>query len=143
MYVRKAWQSLMIPVNAWPFVASQVAEQSVTIKCMLEDTGADAPVPLLNVNSKILAKVVEYCKQHAPTEGVDNAKAEELKTWDTEFVKVDQSTLFELILVRVGWLRWLCGCIRKTRERVVSFVGCQQHRHAHTGCQLSQHQRPA
>lgn len=81
---------------------TQVAEQSVTIKCMLEDTGADAPVPLLNVNSKILAKVVEYCKQHAPAEGVDNARTEELKTWDAEFVKVDQSTLFELILVRWG-----------------------------------------
>ena len=29
------------------------------------------------------------------------AKTEdEIKTWDTDFVKVDQSTLFELILVR-------------------------------------------
>lgn len=67
---------------------------------MLEDTGTENPVPLLNVNGKILAKVVEYCKQHAQGEGIDNQKTEELKTWDTEFVKVDQSTLFELILVR-------------------------------------------
>lgn len=83
-------------------LGAQVAEQSVTIRCMLEDTGTDNPVPLLNVNGKILAKVVEYCKQHAQVDGIDNQKSEELKTWDTDFVKVDQSTLFELILVRRG-----------------------------------------
>jgi S-phase kinase-associated protein 1 len=53
--------------------------------------------------------VIEYCKYHVeagPKEGSDKpAKTEEeVKTWDTEFVKVDQGTLFELILVRL--LQW-------------------------------------
>ncbi|KAG2254423.1 hypothetical protein Bca52824_084559 [Brassica carinata] len=54
----------------------------------------------------ILAKVIEYCKKHvdaaaAKTEGaVDGAASsdDDLKAWDTEFMKIDQATLFELIL---------------------------------------------
>lgn len=69
----------------------------------LSDTGLDAPIPLPNVSSKILAKVIEYCKYHvdAETKAEDKPSKteEETKTWDTDFVKVDQSTLFELILV--------------------------------------------
>lgn len=69
------------------------------------DTGEDAPVPLPNVSSKILAKVIEYCKYHddAAKTGEDGqpaVKEEEAKAWDAEFVKVDQGTLFELILAR-------------------------------------------
>ncbi len=67
------------------------------------DTGLDAPIPLPNVSSKILAKVIEYCKYHVDAEKKAEDKPskteEEIKTWDTDFVKVDQSTLFELILV--------------------------------------------
>ena len=83
-------------------VEKEVADKSQMIRNMIEDTGTDNPIPLPNVTSKILAKVIEYCKYH-----VDSAKAEgdkpavsddEKKTWDTEFVKVDQATLFELIL---------------------------------------------
>ena len=69
------------------------------------DTGMDQEVPLPNVSSKILAKVIEYCKYHVDADktGEDGAtavKEEDSKAWDTEFVKVDQGTLFELILVR-------------------------------------------
>jgi hypothetical protein len=65
----------------------------------------DAPVPLPNVSSKILAKVIEYCKYHVDADktgddGAPAVKEEDAKAWDTEFVKVDQGTLFELILVR-------------------------------------------
>jgi S-phase kinase-associated protein 1 len=65
----------------------------------------EAAVPLPNVSSKILAKVIEYCKYHvdADAAGADGApavKEEDAKAWDTDFVKVDQGTLFELILVR-------------------------------------------
>ena len=39
------------------------------------------------------------------------AKSEdEFKTWDAEFVKVDQAQLFELILVRAGLGK--AGCLR-------------------------------
>lgn len=83
-------------------VEEAVAFESQAVKNMIEDTGIDAPIPLPNVSSKILAKVIEYCKYH-----VDNQKAsedkpatpeDEIKAWDLDFVKVDQATLFDLIL---------------------------------------------
>lgn len=48
--------------------------------------------------------MIEYCNYHVESrkQGEDQKPArneEEVKTWDTEFVKVDQGTLFELILV--------------------------------------------
>ncbi|KAL3144157.1 SKP1-like protein 1A [Trebouxia sp. C0010 RCD-2024] len=83
-------------------VEEDVAFQSLTVKNMSEDTGLDAPIPLPNVSSKILAKVIEYCKYHVDAEQKADDKPskteEEIKTWDLDFVKVDQSTLFELIL---------------------------------------------
>jgi hypothetical protein len=82
--------------------------ESQTIKHMIEDDCADNEIPLPNVTSKILAKVIEYCKKHveAVSDKEKNVtgvteKDESLKSWDTEFVKVDQNTLFDLILVRV------------------------------------------
>jgi S-phase kinase-associated protein 1 len=89
-------------------VDEAVAVESQTIKHMIEDDCADNEIPLPNVTSKILAKVIEYCKKHVEA-GSDKEKNvagvtekdESLKSWDTEFVKVDQNTLFDLILVRV------------------------------------------
>lgn len=70
--------------------------------------GEGEDVPLPNVSAKILAKVIEYCQEHVKNAATKEAtkddaakttKAEdEIKAWDTEFCKVDQSTLFELIL---------------------------------------------
>ena len=39
----------------------------------------------------------------APPAGKPAKSEDEVKTWDTEFCKVDQGTLFELILVRTGY----------------------------------------
>ncbi|EEH51970.1 uncharacterized protein MICPUCDRAFT_36525 [Micromonas pusilla CCMP1545] len=78
-------------------VDQEVAFESETIKNMIEDTGVDAPIPLPNVSSKILAKVIEYCKYHVGGKKSETSEDEQ-KTFDSEFVKVDQATLFELIL---------------------------------------------
>ncbi|GMP44652.1 hypothetical protein CsSME_00013490 [Camellia sinensis var. sinensis] len=78
-----------------------VALESQTIKHMIEDDCADNGIPLPNVTSKILSKVIEYCKKHVETpKSEDRATGveDELKTFDIEFVKVDQGTLFDLIL---------------------------------------------
>ncbi|GKA62348.1 SKP1-like protein 1B, partial [Tanacetum coccineum] len=76
-----------------------VALQSETIKHMIEGDCANPTIPLPNVTSKILTKVIEYCKKHveAPN-SEDKVAEEELKSFDAEFVKVDQGTLFDLIL---------------------------------------------
>ncbi|XP_057965502.1 SKP1-like protein 1A [Malania oleifera] len=66
---------------------------------MLEDNCANNGIPLPNVTSKILAKVIEYCKKRVEaTKTDDQSTNEELKSWDTDFVKVYQTTIFNLIL---------------------------------------------
>ena len=81
-------------------VEEAVALESQTIKHMIEDDCADSGIPLPNVTSKILAKVIEYCKKHVESaKSEDRTNEEDLKSWDAEFVKVDQATLFDLILV--------------------------------------------
>ncbi|KAF7847276.1 hypothetical protein BT93_L3130 [Corymbia citriodora subsp. variegata] len=81
-------------------VDEAVAVESQTIKHMIEDDCADSGIPLPNVNSRILAKVIEYCKKHVESAKSDDRTTEDdLKAWDAEFVKVDQATLFDLILV--------------------------------------------
>ncbi|KAI4327770.1 hypothetical protein L6164_020194 [Bauhinia variegata] len=80
-------------------VDEAVALESQTIKHMIEDDCADSGIPLPNVTSKILAKVIEYCKKHVEASNPEEKSSEEdLKAWDVEFVRVDQATLFDLIL---------------------------------------------
>ncbi|KAL3624228.1 SKP1-like protein 4 [Castilleja foliolosa] len=83
---------------------------SQTIKHMIEDGCADNIIPLPNVTGIILSKVIEYCKRHvddcapASAYNTDDEPSStlisdaELKAFDAEFIKVDQPTLFDLIL---------------------------------------------
>jgi len=73
---------------------------SQTIKHMIEDDCADTGIPLPNVTSGILSKVIEYCKKHAESVGDldDHAANDELKSFDTQFVNVEQGVLFDIIL---------------------------------------------
>ncbi|KAG5551512.1 hypothetical protein RHGRI_009808 [Rhododendron griersonianum] len=78
-----------------------VALQSQTIKHMIEDDCADTGIPLPNVTSGVLSKVIEYCKKHAESPGPnddDRAGNDALKTFDAKFIDVDQGLLFDLIL---------------------------------------------
>lgn len=85
-----------------------VAKQSMIIKTMLEDLGMDdkdddQPVPLPNVEGRILRKVLEWCTRHKdekfPADDTDcEVRSNELEEWDQKFVMVDQGTLFEIIL---------------------------------------------
>ncbi|XP_057950985.1 SKP1-like protein 1B [Malania oleifera] len=76
-----------------------VALESQTIKHMLEDDCANNGIPLPTVTSKILAKVIEYCKKHIESPKNDDQNAnDKLKSLDTNFVNVDQTILFDLIL---------------------------------------------
>jgi len=85
-----------------------IAKQSVTIRTMLEDLGmeedCDEAVPLPNVNAAILKKVIEWAEHHKndpPTAEEDENKekrTDDISSWDSTFLQVDQGTLFELIL---------------------------------------------
>jgi len=86
----------------------EVIQCSQTIKTMLEDLGFeegdDEVIPLPNVNSTILNKVVQWATHHKddppPLEDDENKekRTDDISSWDAEFLKVEQSTLFELIL---------------------------------------------
>ncbi|KAK1554959.1 hypothetical protein Q3G72_019641 [Acer saccharum] len=69
-------------------VDEAVVLQSQTINDMIE-----VGIPLPSVSSKILSKVIEYCKKHG-----ESPKSDDLKAWDSEFIKVDLDTLYDLIL---------------------------------------------
>ena len=85
-----------------------IAKQSVTIKTMLEDLGMDEEdeeeVPLPNGNAATLKKVIQWASYHKDDpplpEDDDNKekRTDDISSWDTDFLKVDQGTLFELIL---------------------------------------------
>lgn len=76
-----------------------IAIMSLTIKYLIEDDYAESAIPLLNVISKIFAKVIEYRNRSGATANGDVAAKDELKTFDADFVKVDESMLFELVKV--------------------------------------------
>merc|ERR1712183_809528 len=79
----------------------EIARQSITIKTMLEDLG---PCPLPNVNATILKKVIQWATHHksdpSPPEDDENKerRTDDISAWDSEFLKLDQGILFELIL---------------------------------------------
>ena len=75
-------------------VEAKAAFRSITIKNMIDDTGFQIHVPVPMVDSSTLAKVIEYLKYHqrAEDEGLDD------QLWDVNYVKVDDETLFNLIL---------------------------------------------
>ncbi|MQM04121.1 hypothetical protein Taro_036911 [Colocasia esculenta] len=85
-------------------VEEAVAMESQTIRNLIEDECTADAIPLPNVAGRILAKVIEFCKKHVESaakkgdESADRVVDDELKTWDADFVKVDQATLFDLIL---------------------------------------------
>ena len=70
------------------------------------DEDDDEPISLPNVNSAILRKVIKWCTYHKddppPPEDDENRekRTDDLCGYDLDFLKVDQGTLFELILVR-------------------------------------------
>jgi S-phase kinase-associated protein 1 len=81
------------------------------------DTGTEDTIPLPNVPGNILTKVIDYSRYHverkkgaaaatnaagggaAAAAGAEAQRGEDdARAWDAEFVKVDQATLFDLIL---------------------------------------------
>ncbi|KAG4076333.1 hypothetical protein HA402_005776 [Bradysia odoriphaga] len=88
---------------------SAIAKCSDTIKRMLEDCGIEEEentlIPVPNVRADILRKVLEFADHHKDDkEPVDddennaNTQADEIPQWDENFLKVDQGTLFELVM---------------------------------------------
>ena len=94
-------------------VDKDVLSMSTTVTNFLEDGLDDDDengfIPLPNVSGKMMPMIIEYCKFHHNYEKVKSEHAignkdeilhteADVKAWDDNFVKVDQSTLFDLIL---------------------------------------------
>ncbi|PSS11321.1 SKP1-like protein [Actinidia chinensis var. chinensis] len=78
-------------------VEEAVALQSETIKHMFDPNCPGTNIiNLPNVKGKVLAKVIEYCSRHVLED--EPALKFELKKFDSDFVTVEYSTLFDLIL---------------------------------------------
>jgi len=79
-----------------------VARKSPTIMFLVKSSRTGS-IPIVEVKSKILEKVLDYCYKHVPRAAAaanTEASAEELKSWDADFVKVDLNTLYHLTMVR-------------------------------------------
>lgn len=83
----------------------RVALQSELVKTMWEGDKAETTIPVPNVRTSTLKRVVEFMEYH------HNVKAKEIEKplksanmhevvpeWDANFVEMDQESLFELIL---------------------------------------------
>merc|ERR1712203_1064021 len=87
-------------------VEPEVACMATLIKNMVDDSGTDEEIPLPNVKTAILSKVIDYCKYHKdnPAEEIQKPlKSTNLiecgvSEWDAEYVNIEQEVLFEIIL---------------------------------------------
>ena len=97
-------------------VETKTAAMSELVKTMLvdgddedeedEDEETEQEIPLPNVKSAVLAKVVEFCNYHVsngPMKEIEKPlksanMAEVVGEWDANFVAIEQEMLFELIL---------------------------------------------
>ena len=101
-------------------VEKDIVQKSVLIKNLLEDLGeTEEAIPLPNVSEAILEKVLDYLRHHKDdppyVEGSDNSSritTESISEWDAEFCRVDQGTLFDIIMVSDAfWIICLFNCI--------------------------------
>lgn len=87
----------------------EIIKCSTTIRTMVENLGIDEEetevVPLPNVTSTILKKVLEWATYHKDDPQVmeddddyQENHTDNMSPWDVEFLNVNQSTLFELIV---------------------------------------------
>ncbi|PHT29883.1 SKP1-like protein 11 [Capsicum baccatum] len=74
-------------------IDESIAIQSGTIKNMMEEDYTHIPLP--NVNTQTLIKIIEYMKKHAEK---SDSNEEDIKTFDKDFVKMKFTEVFGLIL---------------------------------------------
>ena len=86
-------------------ISSKAVQRSVLVKGIIEDYPDDAEVPLNNVKSDILKKIIEYLVHYESTEPKEidrplpsqNFK-ECVDEWDNNYIDVELDMIFEIIL---------------------------------------------
>ena len=86
-------------------VDREVAEKSLLIKGIIDDSGIEEQIPLPNVKRPILEKVITFCthlKDHQPPEIEKPLRSENMASvvdvWYADYINLEQEILFELIL---------------------------------------------
>lgn len=107
-----------------------IIKASNTIKTMIENLGLkendEEIIPLPNVKSFILNKVIEWATHHKddpPTtdeEEERNRLIDDISRWDMEFLNVDQGTLFDLIMA-ANYLD-IKGLLKVTSKTVANMI---------------------
>ncbi|OIT21911.1 PREDICTED: SKP1-like protein 11 [Nicotiana attenuata] len=70
-----------------------IAIQSVTIKNMVEDGCSSSVIPLSNVDTETLIKIIDYLKMHSLT----SSNEEEIENFNREFVSIGFKTIFKIL----------------------------------------------
>ena len=86
-------------------VEKEIAQKSVLVKGIIDDSGTDDAIPLPQIKHSILLKILEYCHYihtNSPPEIEKPLRSNNLgdvvNEWYAGYVNLDNETLFELIL---------------------------------------------
>lgn len=103
-------------------VPDVVAFTSQTIKNLTEDTGSQEIVPLPNVCSRVLSKVIEYSTYHVAAVELSKSVTE-TSAWDAEYVSMEPAALFDVILA-ANYLD-IKGLLDLTCQTVANMLRCK------------------
>ncbi|KAJ1972188.1 hypothetical protein H4R33_007119 [Dimargaris cristalligena] len=90
-------------------VPRNVASKSALISSMLETAPNETePIPVKNVQSPVLEKIIEYCTKHANDDPEDDEDSDDemdgplrstdIDPWDLKFIDVGMEMLYEIIM---------------------------------------------
>ena len=86
-------------------VSEKAVRRSLLIKGIIDDYPDDPEVPLHNVKSSILTKIIAYLEKYAETEPKEierplpsNNYNECVDSWDYQYIDIELDVIFELIL---------------------------------------------
>ncbi|KII87155.1 hypothetical protein PLICRDRAFT_176940 [Plicaturopsis crispa FD-325 SS-3] len=89
-------------------VDRNIIQRSALVKKIIDGSYDGKPIPVANVSSAILIKVIEYCEYHKnePIASEDSDlnpyemrnRTLQISPWDREFIDVDLDTLFDIII---------------------------------------------
>ena len=86
-------------------ISEKAARRSVLVKGIIDDYPDDPEVPLHNVKSSILTKIITYLEQYGDSEPKEierplpsNNFNECVDAWDYQFIDLELEVIFELIL---------------------------------------------
>ena len=89
----------------------EVAQQSVILKNMIEDTGKEDSIPLNNLKLSTLKKVIEFCEHHKDVKlkPIDkplrtNNLAEVVDKWYAEFIDLEKTDDIIDIVIAANYL---------------------------------------